>query len=209
MRRVSGLKRTPGISPMKRIVAADALAGGVTLPVMTAPAGMAQDLKNSQIEIVYVVPRDANHKAIYERLKKRGVLEDLQQFLSPLKLPRKLTVRLDQCGGAVPRYRPQGPVTVCYEYIEEIERLAYGPLRRDMIAGAFVQELLHQTARGVFDGLKVPVWGRVFDAADNLSAFIMLQFGKDVAVRTIRGSHMFMSAILIFGSDVAPSDVRS
>jgi Putative metallopeptidase len=207
MSRFSGLKRIPRISPMKWIVAAAALACGVT--PMTAPPLLAQDLKTSQIEIAYGVPRDANHKAIYERLKKRAVLEDLQQFLSPLKLPRKLTVRLDQCGGPVPRYRPGGAVTVCYEYIEEIERLAYGPLRRDMIAGSFVQELLHQTGRGVFDSLKVPVWGRVSDAADNLAAFIMLQFGKEVAIRTVRGSHMFFSAIITFGTDVGPSDIRS
>ncbi len=194
---------------MKRIVTAAALACGVTLPVMSAPPLMAQDLKNSQVEIAYIVPRDAAHTAIYERLKKRGVLEDLQQFLSPLKLPSKLTVKLDQCGSAVVRDRPEGAATVCYEYIEEVERLAYGPLRRDMIAGAFVQELLHETARGVFDSLKVPVWGRVSDAADNLAAFIMLQFGKEVAIRTVRGSHLFFSAIVTFGSDSAPSDIRS
>jgi hypothetical protein len=193
---------------MKRIVAAAAFAFGVTLPVMSGTALLAQDLRNSQIEIAYVAPRDPAYRAIYERLKKRGVLEDLQQFLSPLKLPRKLTVKLDQCGAPALRYRPQGPVTVCYEYIEEIERLAYGPLRRDMIAGAFVQELLHETARGVFDVLKVPIWGRVSDAADNLAAFIMLQFGKEVAIRTVRGSHMFFSAVVTFGNNSSSSDIR-
>jgi hypothetical protein len=137
------------------------------------------------------------------------VLEDLQQFLSALKLPRKLIVRLDECGAATVHFQPGGPVTVCYEYIEEIERIAYGPLRSDMITGAFVQELLHEVARGVFDVLNVPIWGRVSDAADNFAAYIMLQFGKDVALRTVRGTHLFFGAIAIFGSDTSAADVRS
>ena len=29
------------------------------------------------------------------------VLETLQEFLSPLKLPSKITVKMDQCGGAL------------------------------------------------------------------------------------------------------------
>ena len=32
----------------------------------------------------------------------------------------------------------------------------------------------------------IPVFGREEDAADQLSAFLMLQFGKDVARTTIR-----------------------
>ena len=129
--------------------------------------------------------------------------------MSPLKLPRKLVVRLDECGAATTHFQPGGPVTVCYEYIEEVERIAYGPLRPDMIAGAFVQELPHEVARGVFDVLNVPIWGRVSDAADNFAAYIMLQFGKDVALRTVRGTHLFFGAIAIFRSDASPADVRS
>ncbi len=176
---------------------------------LSASALRAQDLHNSEVEIAYGEPKDAALRPIYERLKKRRVLEELQQFLSPLKLPRKLIVRLDQCGFATVRFKPGGPVTVCYEYIEEIERLAYGPLRPDMISGAFVQELLHEVAHGVFDVLKVPVWGRLSDAADNFAAYVMLQFGQEVAKRTVRGTHLFFGAIAIFGSDTSPADVRA
>jgi len=193
---------------MRRTVAAAALACAV-MPALSAQALLAQDLRMSQVEIAYGEPREFALRPIHERLKKRQVLEDLQQFLSPLNLPRKLIVRLDECGSATVRFKPGGPVTICYEYIEEIERIAYGPLRPDMIAGAFVQELLHEVARGVFDVLQVPIWGRIGDAADNLAAFIMLQFGKEVALRTVRGTHLFFGAIAIFGSDASPADVRS
>src|SRR5215471_17017334 len=162
-----------GTSPMRRTLAAAALACAVMATL--SPPLVAQDLHVSQIEIAYQEPKEPALRPIYERLKKRQVLEDLQQFLSPLKLPRKLIVRLDECGAATVHFQPGGPVTVCYEYIEEIERIAYGPLRPDMIAGAFVQELLHEVARGVFDVLNVPIWGRVSDAADNFAAYIMLQ----------------------------------
>ena len=50
---------------------------------------------------------------------------------------------------------------------------------------------------------------RVSDAADNFAAYIMLQFGKDVALRTVRGTHLFFGAIAIFGSDASAADVRS
>src|SRR5687768_13820156 len=53
---------------------------------------------NSQVEIAYREPKDAQFAPIRERLMRRQVLEQLQLFLSPLKLPRKLMVQLDQCG---------------------------------------------------------------------------------------------------------------
>jgi len=197
---------------MRWALAAAALACAVVPALSARPLiaqDLAQDLRVSQVEIAYREPKEPALQPIYERLKKRQVLEDLQQFLSPLKLPRKLIVRLDECGAATVHFQPGGPVTVCYEYIEEVERIAYGPLRPDMIAGAFVQELLHEVARGVFDVLNVPIWGRVSDAADNFAAYIMLQFGKEVALRTVRGTHLFFGAIAIFGSDASPADVRS
>ena len=64
-------------------------------PVAQAPP----ELSNPQIEIAYVAPRNPALAPIQDRLQKRLVLEQLKQFLAPLKLPRKLTVQFDQCGG--------------------------------------------------------------------------------------------------------------
>jgi len=41
-------------------------------------------------------PRQPTFQPIYDRLKKRQVLEELTPFLAPLRLPRKLTVRADE-----------------------------------------------------------------------------------------------------------------
>ena len=57
----------------------------------------------------------------------------------------------------------------------------------------------------VFDILKIPVFGREEDAADALAAFVLLQFGKDVARRTITGTAHFWST-LAAGRKVDMSD---
>jgi hypothetical protein len=46
---------------------------------------------------------------------------------------------------------------------------------------------MHELGHAVFDILEVPIYGREEDAADQMSAFIMVQFGKDVARWLITG----------------------
>src|SRR5438105_13632838 len=91
------------------------------LAVARTPA-LAQEQTN-QINIVYEEPKKADYRPIYERLKQRKVLETLQQFLSPLKLPRKLTVKTGECGGdPFAPYMPGGAVTICYEFVDLVEK---------------------------------------------------------------------------------------
>jgi Putative metallopeptidase len=163
------------------------------------PAGQSSPpaAQSSQIEVAYVQPGNRNFQPIYDRVKNRKVLEELQQFLAPLRLPRKLTVKIDQCGALSRPYRPQEPVTICYELIDQIEKVAAKgdpKMRQTMIAGAFIQVVVYQVAHAMFDILQVPVWGRAGDAADRLAALVMLQFGEDLALRTIRGSTAFFLA---------------
>jgi Putative metallopeptidase len=155
---------------------------------------------NPRVEISYVVPTTPKFTTIYTRLKNRKVLETLQRFLAPLELPkdRKLVIRAAECGG-----KPQAPVTICYEYIEQIERLAprssvalvQGEVtREEAINGPVVQALLHDVALAVFDVLDVPVWGRKDDAADRVAAFVMVQFGPEVAWNAVVGTAWFLAA---------------
>ena len=165
----------------------------------TGPAS-GPEIGRSQIDIAYIEPKDPAFAPIRERLMKRRVLEQLQQFLSPLRLPRKLLVKVDQCNAPSVRYQPGGPVTICYEYIAQVDKIAPretppGSLPREsMIVGAFVQSLLKEVALAVFDILEVPVWGREDDAADKLAGFIMVQFGKEVAQRVLIGAAWFFEA---------------
>jgi len=152
---------------------------------------------NSQVEIIYAQPANPAYQHIYDGLKRRQVLEELQQFLSPLRLPRKLTVQLDQCGATSRLRQPQDPVTICYELVDRIEKIAaQAPVqsRSSMVAGAFIQVVLYEVAQGIFDVLEIPIWGRRGDAADRLAALIMLRFGEDFALRTIKATTEFFHA---------------
>jgi hypothetical protein len=181
----------------------------------SAQIAIPADLHNDQIEISYVVPRNPAFRPLYDRYKNRQVLEQLRAFMAPLALTRKVPVKIDQCGRMNAVYQAGGGVTICYEYLAQIDKLApaektaLGVTREIAIAGAFIQVALHEMSRAVFDVLKIPVWGREADAADKLAGFIMLQFGQDVALTTLRGTaHFFEASERTWtGSDF--SDVQS
>jgi hypothetical protein len=170
------------------------VAGGVLWGAPVAAQAPAAPVGN-QIRIVYGEPKTPEHRIIYERLQKRRVLEDLQDFLSPLKLPKPLTIKTEACG-VVNAYYSSGAVTICYEYIAWIHQVARKVTLsneislEDAVVGPFVDVLLHEVSHAIFDLLQIPLFGREEDAADQLAAFILLQFGNDVARRTITGAAM-------------------
>ncbi len=152
---------------------------------------------NSLVEIEYVRPQKREYQPIYDRLKNRQVLEQLQQFLTPLRLPKKLTIKLDQCGAPSRPYKLDGVATICYEIVEQIERAASGltgEARTSAITGAFIQATMYQIAVATLDILDFPIWGRTGDAADRLSAFVMQNFGEDLAIRTVTATARFFDA---------------
>src|SRR5689334_12860136 len=70
--------------PMKRtITAAACLAALIGLTALAPSQANAQQ----NISISYEQPKKAAYSAILDRLRKRKVLETLQQFLSPLQFP--------------------------------------------------------------------------------------------------------------------------
>jgi hypothetical protein len=167
---------------------------GATPADAQIPPGLPQ---NPQIEVVYIAPSNPALRPIYDRLRQRQVLQELRAFLSPLKLPRKLTVSVDQCGAPTRPYKPGGPVTICYELVAQIGQIASkldASLQPTVNAGAFILVALHELALGVFDELQIPVWGRMEDAADRLAALVMLQFGEDLARRTLIGATALFTA---------------
>jgi Putative metallopeptidase len=155
-----------------------------------------------QIRISYVEPKNPAHRPIYERLQKRRVLEDLRDFLSPLKLPKPLTIKIEGCG-VVNAYYSSGAVTICYEYVAWLHQIAQQITLsneislEDAVVGPFVDVLLHEVAHAIFDLLKIPLFGREEDAADQLAAFILLQFGNDVARRTVVGAALLFRQMSI------------
>jgi len=183
----------------------------------TAPA-TEQVLRNDQIDIAYVEPRNPDFERFYKGLQARKVLEELRAFLAPLQLPKKITIKVDQCDEPNRLYQPGQPVVICYEYIARLQQLAAsipadgttsrGVTRDDAVVGAFVQAVLQQTSSAVFDALDTPIWGREQDAADRLAAFLMLQFGPKAARKLINGAAFFFEASDRTWTGVDFSDVR-
>jgi Putative metallopeptidase len=167
--------------------------------------------ENPQVEISYRPPQKREYQPMYNRLKERKVLEELRQFLAPLRLPKKLTVQIDQCGAQRRPYK-DGVATICYELIEQIERVATrlsADSRTSAVAGAFVQATMYEIAQAILDILDFPVWGRAGDAADRLSAFVMLSFDEELAIRTITATATFFDASKKTWTGSAFADVNS
>jgi hypothetical protein len=177
------------------VVLAFAVACVAFLPVKAAAQPM--PLRgNSRVAIDYIDPRAPKSVATLDRLRRRQVLEELSQFLAPLRLPRILRVRTKSCGVVNAFYVPtEWAINICYEYFEYLEALStrVGSMpgnftRNDVIVGGFVDAVLHELGHALFDILQVPVFGREEDAADQMAGFLMLQFGPEVARTTIRGA---------------------
>jgi hypothetical protein len=146
--------------------------------------------QSPQIAISYEEPTSAELRPIYDQLRQQGVLQTLQLFMEPLRLPSPIDVKTAQCGANPLPYTPGGPVTVCYEVLDQVAKLAKQhsqdqAYQHSLVYGAFIETVLHEIALAVFHTLQVPVWGRESDAADRLAALIMTQFGEDVMATTI------------------------
>jgi len=162
--------------------------------VMSPDDAQAAKYKVDQIRIEYQTPKNPAHQEAYDRLKMARALERLKYFLSFIRLPRPLPLKVKECDGVSNAWYDNDEVTICYEYLANIlknapeKTLQNGTTREDAILGPFLDVVLHEIGHAVFDYLKVPVYGREEDAADNFSAYLMLQFGKDYARRLILGS---------------------
>ena len=168
-------------------------------PAAPARAQVANALENKQVEIAYIPPRSAALQPVYDDLVQRAVLEELRNFLAPLRLPRPIKVQTEECGADTRPYRPGGAATICYEQVAKIAAISAEHAATDSsdynqaLVGTFTAAMMSQVALEIFDVLQIPVWGREQDAADRLTAFIMLQFGEDIANVTISGAANFFS----------------
>ena len=151
------------------------------------------NLQADRILFSYEPPKNPEHEAVFRLLKERQVLEKFKQFLSPLRLPRTLRLKLAGCDGDSNAWYEDDTVTMCYEYIDEQlknapkETTSAGVTRAYAIIGPTVEVFLHEVGHAVFDYLKVPLFGREEDAADQFAAYLLLQFAKDDARRLIAG----------------------
>jgi hypothetical protein len=172
------------------LAAASALVGDHVEARRAGPARLAPD----RIDIAYVEPKAANNQPVYRLLKERRPLEKIRDLLRPLRLPHRMLLQTRDCDGISNAWANEDTVTVCYEYIDDILKSAperetpSGIAPIDAVIGPLVDVLLHEAAHAVFGSLKIPLFGREEDAADQFSTYLMLRFGKEEARRLILGS---------------------
>lgn len=169
-----------------------AVTGLILITAVAIPAFSAS--KTNRVSIRYVPPKDPAHQEIYTELKQRGSLEKLQKLLSPVRLPGKLRISLTGCDGEADAFYEDADITICYEYVAELvknmpqETTPSGIEPIDTVIGPIVEVSLHEFAHALFDMLELPVFGREEDAADQVAAYTMLQFGESEARRLIAGT---------------------
>ncbi len=167
----------------------------VALAFAAPPVGTAQAVaRANRVAVSYVPPKNPLHQAIFERLRAVRFLERLKTFLSPFRLPRTLQVKLAGCDGDANAWYEDDVITICYEYIDEIWKNApeqvteAGVAPIDALVGPIFDTCLHEFGHALFEMLKIPVFGREEDAADQVAAYITLQLGKAEARRLIGGT---------------------
>jgi Putative metallopeptidase len=167
-----------------------AVASIVLAPEMVTKA---QAAPPNRVKVSYVPPKNPEHQAIYEQLKAVRFLERLQQFLTPFRLPRALLVKMEGCDGDANAFYEKNVITVCFEYSQQLwntrpaKTTAGGVAPIDAVGGPLFDTCLHEFGHALFDMLRVPVFGREEDAADQVSGYIMLHLGKVEARRLIGG----------------------
>jgi len=169
-----------------------AVASTILLTAMVTTAFAAS--KTNRVSVRYVPPKNPAHQQIYTDLKQRGALEKLQKLLSPIRLPRTLRVSLEGCDGEADAFYEDAAITICYEFIDAlIKNMPQDPLPGgiapiDTVVGPVFEVSLHEFAHAMFDMLELPVFGREEDAADQVAAYTLLQFGESESRRLIAGT---------------------
>jgi hypothetical protein len=162
-------------------------------PACAAHAASDKGARADRVDILYVAPKSAETEAVYKYIKEAGALEMARELLSPLRLPRRLLIKTETCGNADAWYEER-VITLCYEFLDEYwknaatETTPNGLAPIDTVLGPFIDLVLHEAGHAVFEMLRIPVFGREEDAADQFSAYIVLQLGKADARRLILGN---------------------
>jgi Putative metallopeptidase len=158
-----------------------------------ADAAPSKSARAARVDIRYVAPTSADLEPVYKFLKEHEALELARELLSPLRLPRRLLIKTETCGTSDAWYE-KGVITICYEFLDDFwknaatETTPIGLAPIDTVIGPFIDLVLHEAGHAVFEMLRIPVFGREEDAADQFSAYIALQFGRADARRLILGN---------------------
>jgi hypothetical protein len=160
---------------------------------MAAPTDAAA-LRPNRVDVEYEAPKSSAHDTLYRLVQERRLLEKIRDLLAPLRLPKRLLLKARGCDGEVNAWYDNAVITVCYEFLdwvwqsvpEQTTQAGVAPI--DALTGPVVQIIIHEAGHAAFDLLKIPIFGREEDDADQFSAYVILQAGKEEARRLIAGA---------------------
>ncbi|MBK3731957.1 hypothetical protein GAY29_02375 [Azospirillum brasilense] len=189
--------------------------GVLLIALATVAIACPANARPGDVRIVYAVPKNPSHEAIYRTLQDKRVLERIRGRVEGIDLPRVLTIRTEGCDGEINASYETSDATlsICYEYLAYIQELGQnippagvseGLTPANYIVGPFLEVVLHELAHAIFDLKKVPILGREEDAADQIAAYTLLQLGKDEARRVIA------SVAVMYASEAkeAPTELK-
>jgi Putative metallopeptidase len=168
-------------NPLSQLRAAPALLLIALSAALPATSASAQPAREDRITVSYVEPTDPAHKLYRDVLMQFRALEGMRDRLISFRWPRPLKLEVRSCGESDSFY-DDGEIVVCYEFLAGFWKSASSSARppnvsrADALVGPFMDTFLHESAHAMFDLLKIPVLGKEEDAADLVSAYLMLQF---------------------------------
>ena len=183
-------KRASAFSRAAATAVLAAVLGSVASLAIAAPG-----LKPDRFRVSYQPPEDPTYTAMYEELQASQVLESLRSVLSFVRLPRTVRLVLVDCDGDANAYYDPDELTVsvCYEYVQELRKLAENPGRpagvtaESAVRSKLLEIFLHESAHALFDQLRIPIIGRQEEAADVLAGVVILHMRSRSARETVQG----------------------
>ena len=176
----------------------------------------AAELKPNRVDVEYVPPKSSAHDTLYKLVQERRLLEKIRDLLAPIRLPRRLLLKARGCDGQINAWYDDAVITVCYEFLDWVwqsipeQTTSAGVTPIDALAGPIVQIIIHEAGHAVFDLLRVPIFGREEDDADQFSAYVILQAGKEETRRLIAGAaYQYRSGVQSENQTVATKPSRT
>ncbi len=161
---------------------------------LTCGVAASAEKRADRIDIRYSPTSELQLQPIAEYVKQVHALEKVQALLKPVKLPRRLLIEMRGCKGESNAWYEDNVITICYEFLDDIwksapkEMTPAGISPIDAMVGPYVDVVFHEFGHAIFELLKIPVFGREEDAADQISVYLALKFPKDEARRLILGN---------------------
>ena len=155
-----------------------------TLVLVAAPSlsAEAQPAREDRVAIHYADPANPKHDFLRNLLKQQQGLERIRDQLSAFRWPRTLRLEVKSCGGDPNAEYDNAEIVVCYEFLAQFWNAANSRKRpatvsrADALLGPFLDTFFHEAGHAMFDLFKLPVFGAEEDAADQVSAYMMLRF---------------------------------